>query len=214
VRVNGLAVRTGPGATYPFVAGYRVDTEVLITGEVRVDDGSYLWIEDGPLVINGVPWYHVTNTLRQTDQASDELLVWDADGDEFRSDSGWVAGGDGASSFLVADEPPPPPPDTQVFGGGPSPFALMSGLGNGTSEPFQTYAPVGAVWYAADPGGQECDLTVTLQPDGVDMGSDHVQGWGHGDEWWPRDGSVLEGDHWLEILSDCSWSLRAHPIQG
>lgn len=218
VRVDGLAVRTGPASTYPLVAGYQWDaaanTEVLATDAVRVNNGYFLWIEGGLLVIDGIPWYRVGNTQRQTGVAPDELLKWDADGDEFRHDYGWVAGGNGTSSFLVADDPPPPR-DEPVHGRGPDPYAILSGIGNGGTDSFEANAPVGIRWYAADPEGQTCHFTITLEPGGIQMVSSSIETWAGGDDFWPRDFETpLVGDHWVEIETDCSWSLRVVPIQG
>ncbi len=221
VRVSGLAVRTGPASTYPLVAGYEWDaatyTGVLATDAVRVNSGYFLWIEDGPLVIDGIPWYRVGNTQRQTGMAPDELLMWDADGDEFRDDYGWVAGGDGASSFLVADDPPPPPRDEPVQGRGPNPYAILSGIGNGGTDSFEPITPVGIRWYAAHPAGDTCRIRITLEPAGIEMALSTIETWAGGDDFWPRESSFeaqLVGDHWVEIETDCSWSLRVVPIQG
>jgi hypothetical protein len=219
VRVNGLAVRREPSPTAPLVAAYRFhgDQESQVSDEVRLSDGYFLWIEDGPLVIKGVPWYRVANSQRQTDDPHGEnVLVWDADGDEFRSDHGWVAGGDGVSVYLVPDDAPSHPSDAPVHGPAPEPFAILSGIGGGGSEPFQRGStPVGIRWYAADPEGARCQLTITLEPVGIGMASVRIDGWDGGDDFWPKDFETATPDEvWIDVETDCSWSLRAVPIQG
>ena len=222
-RVNGLAVRSGPGSEYPLVAGYRWDnatnSEILETNSVRVDDGYYLWVEDGPIIIGNVAWYHVGNWSRQsTDEGPDRNLRWDADGDEFRSDYGWVAGADGSNAFLVAAEPVPDPPGTPVYGGAPDPYAFEHGIGTGRTQAFVPGAPVGIRWFAADPDGASCRITMTLQPLGIEMLSTEVAGWDGGDNWWPQDSAweaqLPSGDYWIDIDTDCSWSLRVVQIIG
>jgi hypothetical protein len=222
VRVNGLAVRRGPDPLAPLVAAYRYDVatsrEVLVTDAVRLNDGYFLWIEDGPLVIEGVPWYHVGNSARQGEPTPESSHGWDADGDEFRSDYGWVAGGDGTSAYLVADEPPPPPPDEPVYGSAPDPYALMHAIGDARSETFELDAPVGIRWYGADPEGGSCRLTIMLEPLGVELLARGITGWDGGDDWWPKGYDYTEplpaGAHWVEVQSDCSWSLRVVRIIG
>lgn len=65
------------------------------------------------------------------------------------------------------------------------------------------------------PEGEACHLTITLQPVGVEMASATIDGWAGGDDFWPRDFEIpLVGDHWMEIETTCSWSLRVLPVQG
>lgn len=217
VVVNGLAVRTGPSVSYPLISAYRWDNtrnaEVHATDAVRVDDGHFLHVVGGPFVVLGETWYRVGN-VGQPDDAVDEHLRWDSDGDGMHFDSGWVAGGSAEAPFLVPAEQPPPPSGAPVFGPGPAPYAAAWGMGDGRTDSFEATSPISVRWTAADPEGTECDMRVTLQPAGIDMGSAHVNGWGEGDEWWPRDSSSMDGDYWVEIRSDCSWSLQALLIQG
>jgi len=222
-RVNALAVRSGPGREYPLVAGYRWDaatnSEVLVTDSVRVGDGYYLWVEDGPIIIDGIAWYRVGNSARQsTDEGPDLNLAWDADGDEFRSDFGWVAGADGTNAFLVAAEAIPPPPGTPVYGESPGPYALAHGIGTGRTQTFQPSAPVGIQWYASDLDGESCQISMTLEPLGIEMLAAEVAGWDGGANFWPQDSSwearLLPGDYWIDIDTDCSWSLRVVQIIG
>lgn len=209
MRVNGLAVRREPSAAADFVSGYRFNVstqqEEVISDELRVDDGQYLMINDGPLVIDGIPWYLV-------------VALYDADGVGIRSDEGWVAGGDGTSMYLVAEDPPPPPPDQPVYGPGPEPYTVMHGIGDAESYPFHLDAPVGIRWYAAALDGTTCRLTITLQPEAVEMVSTQIVGWHGGDEWWPQDYDYQEplptGAFWMDVDTDCSWSLRVHRVIG
>jgi hypothetical protein len=215
ITVDGLAVRAGPGSSYPLIDGYALDAartaEVLVTDEVRVNEGHYVYVDAGPLNVAGVPWYRVINIDQPGDEPEDTLR-WDADGDDSRFDAGWVAGGDATTSFLVPDEPPPT--NGPSHGHGPDPLLLLAGTGNATSEPFFTDVPVGISWHAADPDGDACDISITLEPASIDMGSQHIERFASGDDWWPREGSPTEGDYRIEVQSSCSWSLRVSIIQG
>jgi hypothetical protein len=215
VIVDGLAVRAGPGASYPLIDGYALDgagsAEVLVTDEVRVDDGHYLWVDAGPLMVGGVPWYRVTNVAQPGDEPEDTLR-WDADGDDSRFDAGWVAGADATTSFLVPGEPDPA--DGSFDRHGLAPLLLMAGAGNATSDAFFTDMPIGISWHAADPDGEACDISITLEPASVDMVPQSVEGFASGDNWWPREGSPTAGDYRIDIESSCSWSLRVGIIQG
>lgn len=215
VIVDGLAVRAGPGSSFPLIDGYALDAagtaEVLVTDEVRVNEDHYVYVDAGPLVVAGVPWYRVMNTDQPGDKTEDTLR-WDADGDDSRFDAGWVAGGDATTSFLVPDEPPPT--NGPFHGHGPDPLLLLAGTGNATSDPFFTDVPVGISWHAADPDGEACDISITLEPASIDMGSQQVERFASGDDWWPREGSPIEGDYRIDVQSSCSWSLRVSIIQG
>jgi hypothetical protein len=215
VTVDGLAVRRGPGTDFDLVSSYRYDadtnTEVLDEGEVRLDDGHYVWVEDGPLVIDGVPWYRVYDSLPQT-EPREEPARWDADGDDFRADAGWVAGGSGSEAYLVPEDAPEP--DGPVGGEGPEPYAIIFETGGDATEPFSPDAAVGIRWAAAAPDGGSCTITFRLEPAGVEMASVQVDRWAIGEAFWPEDGSVPEGEQRVEVETDCTWSLRVHPIIG
>lgn len=222
VQVNGLAVRSGPALTSSLVAGYRWDastnSEVLATTAVRLNDGYFVWIEDGPLVIHSVAWYRISNFMRQVDLAPVELLRWDADGDEFHHDYGWIAGGDGSSAYLVADDPLPPPSGEPAFGPAKPapPYALLYGTGGGQTDTFELDAPPGIRWFAADPDGDRCRITIRLEPEHIEILSAEIIGWDGGEDRWPRDYDHQEplptGDHRMTVGGDCSWSLRVVPL--
>lgn len=58
-------------------------SEVIVTESVRLDGGYYLWVEDGPLIINNVPWYRVGHWVRQsTNEAPDSQVRWGLRGDD------------------------------------------------------------------------------------------------------------------------------------
>lgn len=223
VVVNGLAVRSGPSTSAPLVAAYRWDdargSEVPATDEVRLDNGHYVVIEDGPLVIDGTPWYLVNNSGRQDEAhlaAGD--LRWDADSDDFRFDRGWVAGGDATSPWIVADDLPPLEPGQTVHGDAPDPYALAHDIGSERTTPFVLEGPVGIRWAAAAPDGGTCRIAMTLEPLGLEWLATDITGWSIGDDVWPRDNVVQEslpsGEHWVEVETDCSWSLRVVRIIG
>lgn len=216
VTVNGLAVRRGPGTQYDLVSDYRYDdetnTEVLETDEVRLDEGHFLWVEDGPLVIDGVPWYRVYDSLPQT-EPRDDIGRWDADGDEFLTDAGWVAGGSGSNAYLVLETGPEP--SGPIFGEGLDPYAITFGTGDGRTDSFDFGLPVSARWAAAAPEGGSCSIVIRLVPADIEIVSMEVDEWAFGDDFWPKDMITgPTGEHWLEVETDCTWSLRAFRVQG
>jgi hypothetical protein len=102
------------------------------------------------------------------------------------------------------------------IGGTPDPIAVTHGIGSARADAFELTDPaVGIRWYAAPPTGVSCTITITLQPVGVVMASAEVDAWDGGDEFWPRGGTQPpDGDHWVEVDTDCSWSLRVVWIIG
>ena len=59
---------------------------------------------------------------------------------------------------------------------------------------------------------------MTLEPLGIQLLSTEVTGWDGGDNWWPQDSTweaqLQPGDYWIEIDTDCTWSLRVVQIIG
>ncbi len=72
----------------------------------------------------------------------------------------------------------------------------------------------GVDWYAAAADGSVCDLKFTLQPNDVELDAATVEVWGHDSLWNAYLAALTEGDYWLEIVSDCSWSVTVNPVQG
>lgn len=212
----GLAVRRGPGTSFPLVAGYRVDPatsqEVLITEGVRLDAGYYVYIYQGPLVIDGTYWYLVSPE-RQPGESIEHFWRWDADGDGSNVDHGWVAGRTPDDTYLIPAELPPctdPGCGTAV-----PPYAQLYTTGSARTPMFTLGLGVSVLWYAADPAGQGCDMKITVRPNGIVLDSARVAPYGHGDRIWPFDlEENVEGEYWLDIESDCTWSLIAQPIIG
>lgn len=219
VAVDGLAVRRGPGTSYEMLAAYRwvtpSNTEELATDELRVDSGHYLFIEHGPLTVNGIPWFQVAN-VQQPDETSDDMLRWDADGDEFRGDYGWVAGESAnGDPFLVAEEIPPVP--GPVPGPGPEPYALLAGTGSATTDEFAVMGRVLIRWYAIDPEEADCTIELTVEPTGEVIASFSVDGLTNGEGAFPAEPSsdeAYEGDMAISVETDCTWSLHVVPEAG
>ena len=208
VVVDGLAVRTGPGTSYPLTAGRWWDattgTELLPVPEIRLWAGYYAYVSWGPLVVAGVPWYFI-GPQWQPGEVQEHVLRWDG---------GWVAGGSGGDPYLVPADVPPDP-STEPYGKGPDPYAVLYAIGSARSATFHAYGGGFIVeWYAADPDGAACDLTIAVRPNGDEIESARVEGWGHGRLVWPPDMGGAEGDYWIDVESDCSWSLIVSPIVG
>ena len=133
-------------------------------------------------------------------------MVWGTSRDDL-SDIGWVAGAVGDQAYLVADKLPRPNP------GPPPPYWTMHGVESVRSAVVNfppldegVWNPIGVEWYAADPEGQDCQIAVSMQPDGWEMGNQVIHEWGSGGGVTPLDGLLL-GDKWLEVESDCSWTV-------
>jgi hypothetical protein len=208
VLVNGLAVRTGPGAGFPLLAAYRYPDR-FVTDQLRLDAGHYLVAEHGPLVVDGVPWLMVYN-VQQPGESPADKLGWDADGDEFRTDYGWIAGaGSDGNAYVVEDEIPPNPNDP-VFGPGPGSYVIQVGTGSATTDAFDLFAPPVVNWVAADPEGGACAMTITLKPTGEKLVTQRVDK--------VAMGSVFAADATgtvrIGIETDCAWSMVVAPAQG
>jgi hypothetical protein len=218
VDAKNLAVRTGPGTSFPLVAGYRLDPatqkEVLISDGVRLDAGYLTSVVQGPLVIDGIHWYLISPE-RQPGETVEHSWRWDADRDGVNSDPGWVAGITPDETFLIPRELPPCiNPD--CFPGIP-PAAVLYATGSARSMAFEMASGVFVEWYAADPSGQACDFRIRLRPQAIVLDSARVVRLAHGQVVWPFDlqqpPSATEGASWLEVESDCTWSLIASHLQ-
>lgn len=211
VVVDGLAVRTGPGTSYPLMAGRWWDvttgTELAAVPEVRLSASYYAYIHQGPLVVAGVPWYFI-GPHWQPGEDPRRVLRWDG---------GWVAGGSdgsGGDPYLVPADVPPDP-SAEPYGEVPGPHAVLYAIGSARSATFHGYdAGFIVEWYAADPDGAACDLRITVRPNGDEIETARVQGWGQGRALWPEGMTGAEGDYWIDVESDCSWSLIVATIVG
>ncbi len=208
VLVNGLAVRTGPGAEFPLLAAYRYPDR-FVTDELRLDAGHYLVVEHGPLVVNGVPWLMVYN-VQQPGESSDDTLDWDADGDEFRDDYGWIAGvGSDGSAYVVEDEIPVNPNDP-VYGPGPGSYLVQVGTGSMTTDDFELSSPPVINFAAAATDGGDCTLIITLESSDEQLVTEHVDK--------VATGTVFAADATgtvsIGIETDCAWSMVVAPAQG
>lgn len=208
VLVNGLAVRTGPGTEFPLLAAYRYPDR-FVTAELRLNSGHYLVVEHGPVVVNGIPWLLVHN-IQQPGESSDETLRWDADGDEFHIDHGWIAGAGSDSSAWVAEDEFPTSPNDPVHGPGPEPYLILTGTGSLTTGAFATTAPAGIDWVAVDPSGGACAMKITVQPSGETLISERVEPVSSGTIRAADGGATVS----IGIETECAWSLVVYPEQG
>jgi hypothetical protein len=217
--VDGLAVRQAPGTSRPFVEGHRNNpdgTSDLVTDEVRLPRGYYVLVDAGPLLFEDIPWYRVEN-LPQPGQDPTDELVWQSQTDRIHN-WGWVAGSARGTSYLK-EAAFPYPSDSPPFYPLPR-YWTMHGVGSARSSTLNfppldegVWNPVQVQWVALDPDGGSCGMKVTMRPDGWDMGSGTVIDWGGGALSSPPE-EVLLGEKWLEVESDCSWTLTAGPSQG
>lgn len=207
VLVNGLAVRKGPGTDYGLLTAYRYPA-VFVTDALRLEAGHYLGIHHGPVIVNGVPWLLVYN-VQQPGESSDDTLGWDADGDEFHTDFGWIAaaGSDGSAYVEVAEFPRNP--GDPVYGPGPEPYLVAHGSGSFTSDVLDVTSEPTIGWLAADTEGGSCTFTVAfesgdplvdVQVNGAAMDSVFAVG--------------VTGSMAVVVETDCSWSLTVAPAQG
>lgn len=209
VLVDGLAVRTGPGSGFPLLAAYRYPDR-FVTDELRLGSGHFLVVEHGPIVVNGIPWLMVYN-VQQPGETSDDKLNWDADGDEFHTDYGWIAGaGIDGNAYVVEDEFPTNPNDP-VYGPGPGAYVIQTGTGSATTDAFDLYAAPVVSWVAADPEGGTCTMTLTLEPTGETLSTETVNGFAIGNFF---DAELTSGTISIGVDTDCSWSMVVAPSQG
>ena len=159
VLVNGLAVRVAPftdaGLVEALVHDPVTGDRLASAASVRLDAGHITWVELGPLVLDGVPWYRV-HTGMQPGESDTDLVTWDADGDGQGSDAGWIAGAgsDGTYLELVAPDPSAP--------AAPEPLVAASGVWDYDSEPFSARSQVGGAFAAAEHADAGCEFSVTL----------------------------------------------------
>jgi hypothetical protein len=176
-----------------------------VTDEVRLSSGHLLYVWAGPLLRDGAWWYRVQDYPQAPGEDPDEEWAWGtAEGDLL--DAGWVAGAVGDQAYLVVDGRPQPYPP-------PTPWWTMHGVGSAKSAIVDfpaldegAWNPIGVEWYAADPEGQDCHIAVTMEPDGWDMGSQVIHDWGSGGGVTPPE-EMLLGEKWVEVDSDCSWTV-------
>ena len=176
---------------------------------MRLDEGAYVSVDLGPLVIGDTTWYRVWPA--ENAELHFSTILWDTKNDGPNPiEPGWIAasvGDDEYVSLFRASEPQDYLP------------LLVSGIGNYESELIANFDLFLLSWaYAIDEQSAPCDFEVTMATEEGDdslvvvdeslIGAfeEGVTPIGAGD------GSPIVGDSQdplvLQVRSDCEWTLR------
>jgi hypothetical protein len=206
---DGIPVRVAPAEDAPFMAVYSaIDVTRMIDPTATLSAGQVVLVHHGPIVIDGQPWFLVRNVdLAHPNERWDDQGhgVLDSDDPNWFS-QGWVLGAKGTTPFLSPTGEP----------SGADAYALLEGIGDGASAPFEFRRWIASVdWIAAAVDGGSCDIRISVEPDGVTVVDRHITGVGAGFTAWPRGvEDVTAGEHSFSIESDCSWSFKSVPLIG
>jgi len=191
-----LNVRTKPGIGFPLVSARSPADGSVVDDEVQVAAGTYVWIENGPVLNDGYAWYRVYPISYDL-----QTPFWDG--------RGWIAAGVAGVAWLVEDEPPPAPSpgpgDCCPQGGYQT--VHIAGMGSAASEEFFGSQP-SLEWDATDHDAGPCDLVARLVD--VDSGDVYVaveETVGSAPETGYWGGYAQQGTFRLEVDSTCSWSI-------
>lgn len=215
VLVDGLAVRQAPSVDAPLVDGWqffeeRDNTWEKITDALRFDAGHYVYLGQGPLLIDGRQWFLIDNLPQPGDDRYAEVLRWDIqeDPDDGWDGSAWLAGSDGGERLLE------PGTGYEFPASGPSPIgkslSVAHGVGSGRTKAWTSDTATAVSWAAADPEAGTCNLRIILQPDVRVIADQTVRGVARDQAVLlteEEQGSPSPEDRWLNIETDCSWSL-------
>lgn len=191
-----LNVRSKPGLGYALVSARSPADGSVVDDEVQAAAGTYVWIENGPVLNDGYAWYRVY-PISYDPQAP----FWDG--------KGWIASGAGGVAWLAEDEPPPPPspgPGECCPSGGYQ-TVHIAGLGSGISDELFGSQPY-VEWDATDHDAGPCDLVARLVD--VETGDVYVvveETIGSAPETGSWGGYSQQGTFQLEVDSTCSWSI-------
>jgi len=207
VDVNGLAVRAAPLPSSALAIGYRLNGRRI--GPVRLDEGAYVSVDLGPLVIGDTTWYRVWPA--DDAELHRSAVNWDTKNDGPNPvEPGWIAvsvGDDEYVSLFRASEPQDYLP------------LLVSGIGNYESEQIANFDLFLIQWaYAIDEQFAPCDFEVTMATeDGNDslvvVDSSTIGAFEEGaNPIGAGDGNPIVGDSGdplvLQVRSGCEWTLR------
>jgi len=205
--VNGLAVRAAPFTSSALAVGYRLNGREI--GPVRLDEGAYVSVDLGPLVIGDTTWYRVRPA--EDAELHHSAVNWDTKNDGPNPvEPGWIAvsvGDDQYVSLFRASEPQDYLP------------LLVSGIGNYESEQIANFDLFLIQWaYAIDEQFAPCDFEVTMATeDGNDslvvVDSSTIGAFEEGaNPIGAGDGNPIVGDSGdplvLQVRSGCEWTLR------
>lgn len=237
VRVNGLAVRNGPGVEFAALQGWRepdpAEPWVLAQPELRLDAGALVVIDLGPIKRADGWWYRVSS-LPPTNENPGDRVLWEADGVAPINTRGWVAGTSNDDVWLA----PAAFPDYSGFGAQSlAPLVAAYGDSHGsaldrsdggpayTSAPFQANGQLILEWAAlwdASPTAAFCAFRAVLQPLGAEVVVQHVIG-GFAERTAQYPGgevglgpNALEsGEYVLEVWSDgCAYAITVWQSQA
>ena len=190
VTVDGLAVRRGPGTAYEQLGAARFTANGVepLGTPYRLMEGEELYIQEGPLRVDGTAWYSVR-------YLGD--VMWVTPGGTDSTVEGWVAAGEGGIAYLQVSRVPD---ELCCF--------YASGVGSGVTPPLPRVPscpegyPCVIPWVAGqgDPAGT-CELRMTVETTHALIVEESITGVTHGVVMWTEEGAAVVVD------SECSWSL-------
>lgn len=217
VTVDGLAVRRFPLTSSPLVVALTTDAagDRVPAGDVRLNAGHRLWVDLGPIVLDGITWYQVHTG---TQPGETEVITWDADGDGEGSDNGWIAGvGEAGDAYLAAVPADPNAPLANP------PLVEAGGEADFTSEPFTASFQVVGMYALGTNGEAPCDFRVVLQPTGQVLYETSLTGAFDSGRFATSETEALpEGEYTLEVTAGvagnpeagCPWTLTLFQAIG
>ena len=120
--MNGLAVRAAPITSSALAIGYRLGGERI--GPVRLDEGAYVSVDLGPLVIGDTTWYRVWPA--ENAELHFSTILWDTKNDGPNPiEPGWIAASVGDDEYVSPFRASQPQDYLPL---------LVSGIGNYQSE--------------------------------------------------------------------------------
>ena len=219
---DGLAVREEPSLSSPLVKELTYsESGFAPTGrDVRLNAGHQIFVNLGPLMLDGRPWYRVESTAQPGEEYASLDFDPGADGSPGRA---WVAAADGSTPLLELVKP-----NAYVTGPG-APVAAGWGDSNWVSDPFVTPDWSGAEhalvasWALGGEAPASCAFSLTLQPAGIEFGQVSLTDSFESGRWVPADGIGLPSGEFTLVVSagdpadptaPCPWAMVLTDEQG
>ena len=218
---NGLAVRSGPGIEHPLVSEFLLGrTEpletTLLRAEVRLPAGYLVRVGLGPLIVDDLTWFAVSN-VPQAGQAPADTPIWRTVApvpySEIDFELTWIAAAQAGKTYVRVTERPA---CSLCFEDSPPPTAAASGVGAGRVGPWTNRDATWMQFAAAAPLASDvCDFRVTTSSSvvryderGVDYFSALIPGVS------PFPDAPIDAEVWLDIGGDCAWAVRIDLPEG